>query len=220
MDIQGLVEKEIQEVEEKERLIYNEAKTMVSERVLIEERFIVYFNNYWRIRWDLLIIFLALWNCISIPLEVSFPRMEFFSSIGYIVVGRVVDVLFAVDIIVNMRSTYIDEKTGIEVVSGKQIARNYMFGRHGNDSGEIIGNKMEKVRCWAKYNIFGGRFWVDLMASIPFDLLLAGEVTESGESSTTVQLLGLLKLVRLLRLGRIVTFMKLRQGMKLGFKII
>ena len=87
-----------------------------------------------------------------------------------------------------------------------------------NDSGEVIGN--EKVSRWARYNIFGGRFWIDLMASIPFDLLLASAETEDAESGTTVALLGLLKLVRLLRLGRIVTFMKMRQGLKLGFKIV
>jgi len=144
--------------------------------------------------------------------------MRFFSSLAYIVFGRIVDVLFGVDILVNLRSTYIDEKTGIEVVTGKQIAKNYIFGRHGNDSGEVIGN--EKVSRWARYNIFGGRFWIDLMASIPFDLLLASAETEDAESGTTVALLGLLKLVRLLRLGRIVTFMKMRQGLKLGFKIV
>jgi hypothetical protein len=74
-----------------------------------------------------------------------------------------------------MRSTFISEKTGAEITNGKQIARNY---------------------------IFGGRFFVDLIASIPFDAILP-----SGQNT---QILGLLKLVRLLRLGRIVTFMKMR----------
>ena len=46
---------------------------MLAERVQITERFLVYYNAYWRVRWDLLIILLALWNCISIPLEVAFP---------------------------------------------------------------------------------------------------------------------------------------------------
>ena len=34
------------------------------------------------------------------------------------------------------------------------------------------------------------------------------------------QLTGLFKLIRLLRLGRIVTFMKMRQDFKLGFRIV
>ena len=96
----------------------------------------------------------------------------------------IIDVLFSLDIFVNMRSTFISEKTGAEITDGKTIARNY---------------------------IFGGRFVVDLMASIPFDAILP----KGGNT----QILGLLKLVRLLRLGRIVTFMKMRQGLKLGFKI-
>ena len=44
-----------------------------------------------------------------------------------------------------MRVTFIHPQTGIEVVNGAAIAKHY---------------------------VFGGRFLVDLMASIPFDLLI------------------------------------------------
>jgi hypothetical protein len=29
-------------------------------------------NNKWRMRWDLYVMLLAIWNCISIPFEVAF----------------------------------------------------------------------------------------------------------------------------------------------------
>ena len=106
--------------------------------------------------------------------------------------GRIVDVVFAIDILVNFRTTYISEKTSTEVVNGKLIAKNY---------------------------IFGGRFVIDLLASIPFDLFVSSSDETHPSSSNDAVLLGLLKLVRLLRLGRIVTYMKMRQGYKLGFKI-
>jgi hypothetical protein len=87
-------------------------------------------------------------------------------------------VLFGVDIIVNLRTTFISEKTGTEVLDSKQIFINYACS---------------------------GRFIVDLLASIPFDLMIP--TSEGENNSNQTALLGALKLVRLLRLGRIVQFM-------------
>lgn len=115
------------------------------ERVAITECLIIRHDDKWRLRWDLLIILLALWNSISIPLEVAFQDLQFTKTSTYAVIGVIIDVLFSLDIAVNMRSTFISEKTGAEITNGRQIARNY---------------------------IFGGRFLVDLMASIPFDAIL------------------------------------------------
>jgi len=80
---------------------------MIVERVKITEPLMLRHDSKWKLRWDFFIILLALWNSISIPLEVAFPEMPFFSATAYLVFGRIVDILFAVDLIVNTRVTFI-----------------------------------------------------------------------------------------------------------------
>ena len=99
-------------------------------------------DNKLKAFWDLYIIVFVLWNCISIPLQISFRDLWWMNSIFYNIAEGVVDVSFAIDIIVNFRTTYITPKSGLEITENNQIAKNY---------------------------ISGGRFWVDLAASIPFD---------------------------------------------------
>ena len=89
------------------------------------------------------------------------------------------------------RTTFINSKTGFEVVESKKIAWNY---------------------------ISSGRFFVDLMASIPFEFVFG--IFSPSTDSMTFKLLGLLKLVRLLRLGRIIRYMKFKQGFKIGIRIV
>lgn len=93
------------------------------------------------------------------------------------------------DIILNFFTTYMNPKTGTEVIEFKKIVANY---------------------------VFAGRFWVDLAASVPFELLLGSFVSSN---SLMFQIFGLLKLVRLLRLGRILTYMKFKTNLKIGFRI-
>ena len=70
----------------------------------------------------------------------------------------------------------------------------------------------------AKNYIFHGRFFIDLLASIPFELMATLIVPDSTNFS--FQIFGLLKLVRLLRLGRIITYMRFKQNLKIGFRIL
>lgn len=100
-----------------------------------------------------------------------------------------IDFLFFMDIIFNFRTTYVNSKTGTEVISPKKITLNY---------------------------VLRGRFVIDLLATIPFELLVAIILPDTNFS---FQIFGLLKLVRLLRLGRIITYMKFKQGLKIGFRI-
>ena len=95
--------------------------------------------------WDLFVIVLALWNCIYIPFEVAFKPEK---TDLIFVSDRIIDVLFAVDIIVNFMTTYVNPKTNTDVTDPTRIVKNY---------------------------VFGGRFWIDLLASIPFDLLIVAE---------------------------------------------
>ena len=101
-----------------------------------------------------------------------------------------IDVLFFMDVIFNFRTTYMNSKTGLLVTNAKKIAINYALN---------------------------GRLFIDIIASIPLELILSPAI--ESENSQTLQVLGLVKLVRLLRLGRIITFMKMKQSFKLGLRI-
>lgn len=149
-------------------------------------------NDNFRMKWDMFVMLLALWNCISIPFDVAFePEMH----IIYTIFEHFIDFCFSLDIVIAFRTTYINNKTGFEVVEGKKIAWNY---------------------------IIQGRFFIDLAASIPFEnlYLLFADIDQSDQSSNLeLKLLGLLKLVRLLRLGRIIRYMKFKQGLKVGIRM-
>uniref|UniRef100_A0A3P9IWA7 Potassium voltage-gated channel, subfamily H (eag-related), member 6a n=1 Tax=Oryzias latipes TaxID=8090 RepID=A0A3P9IWA7_ORYLA len=106
------------------------------------------------------------------------PQEEQRRSCGYTcnplnVVDLVVDIMFIVDILINFRTTYVNHND--EVVSHPgHIAQHY----------------------------FKGWFLIDIVAAIPFDLLLFRSGSQA-EPQTQTTLIGLLKTARLLRLVRV-----------------
>lgn len=60
-----------------------------------------------------------------------------------------------------------------------------------------------------------GRFPVDVLASMPLDIVT---ILLKSDSSN-LKFLGMLKLVRLLRLGRMISFLKKNQSLKYSAKI-
>lgn len=97
--------------------------------------------------------------------------------------------MFFLDIIINFRTTFLHYKTGEEVCDAKDIAKEYIKGR----------------------------FWIDLLASIPMDTIAL--IIFSSNTTSQLQLFSLLKLVRMLRLGRIITYMNARDNVKLSLKL-
>ena len=95
------------------------------------------------------------------------------------------------DIVINFRSCYVDSRTDELVEDPKKIARNYIKGR----------------------------FWVDLIASLNFDLII-GPFLDKDESSAVTDIFGMLKLVRLLWLGRMVTYLSKNKSFKLGAMMV
>lgn len=95
-----------------------------------------------KIQWDILVIILSVWNSILIPFEFAFEETVA-ASMGLTVFDYIVDVFFAFDILINFRTMYIDPKSEAIVSDGKLIAAQYL----------------------------SGRFWVDLLASMPFELV-------------------------------------------------
>jgi len=145
-------------------------------------------NGKFRLRWDLIVILFTLYNCISIPYETAFSA-GFSDHVTVKILDYLIDFLFFVDILFNFRTIFVNSKTGIEITSPKKIALHY---------------------------IFRGRFAIDLLASIPFELIVK---IIMPNTSFSFKIFGLLKLVRLLRLGRIITYMRFKQSLKIGFRI-
>lgn len=100
------------------------SKTFVNEQNF-NKRYIIKFNNPYRIIWDLLIIILACFNCITIPLEIAFkPEFRLTPSYGFL--DYFVDIIFLVDIFINFRTTVLN-KYGEEIEDPKKIARSYVL---------------------------------------------------------------------------------------------
>uniref|UniRef100_A0A3Q1HBN9 Voltage-gated inwardly rectifying potassium channel KCNH2 n=1 Tax=Anabas testudineus TaxID=64144 RepID=A0A3Q1HBN9_ANATE len=141
--------------------------------------------------WDWVILLLVIYTAIFTPYSATFLLSKCFilssnkitfndeesgmQTCGYScspldVVDLIVDIMFIVDIIINFRTTYVNSND--EVVSqSSRIAVHY----------------------------FKGWFLIDLVAAIPFDLL----IYRSEEEEVTTTLIGLLKTARLLRLVRV-----------------
>ena len=96
---------------------------------------------------------LAIYNCVSIPFDAAFSPE---ANLIYDIWEGCVDVAFAVDVVLNFRTTYVNSHTGLEVIFAWPIAKNY---------------------------IKSGRFFIDLAASIPFERIYQLLTGTSGDSS-------------------------------------
>ena len=141
-----------------------------------------------RVKWDLFVMALAIWNCFSIPFFIAF-KPDIAGSNVMMAVDITIDFLFVVDIVINFRTSFMHPRTGEEIMDPKKIARHYLVG---------------------------GRFMLDLLASIPFDLI----ATLAGAEDTSLNAFGLLKLIRILRLGKIILYMRAREDIKGSMKLL
>ncbi|XP_076827439.1 voltage-gated inwardly rectifying potassium channel KCNH2 isoform X2 [Brachyhypopomus gauderio] len=122
--------------------------------------------------WDWLILLLVIYTAIVTPYSAAFLEDSGLPSCSYCcplcVVDLIVDIMFIIDILINFRTTYV------------------------NANDEVVSHPL---RIAVHY--FKGWFLIDMVAAIPFDLL----IYNNGEETTT--LIGLLKTARLLRLVRV-----------------
>ena len=81
-----------------------------------------------RLRWDIYIIIAAIYNTITIPLDIAFNPV-LLKSLGISILESFIDLSFFIDLFVNFRTTYISNKTGEEIYDPKLIAKRYIFGR-------------------------------------------------------------------------------------------
>jgi uncharacterized protein YdaL len=111
----------------KKKKLKKNTDDMENFRTKMNARYIIPVNHPYRIRWDLFIILLSIYNAIMVPIEVSFAP-DFFQSSYIFWTERVIDMLFTIDIIVNFRCAYLHKRTGDEIRDWKLIACNYLKG--------------------------------------------------------------------------------------------
>jgi len=100
-------------------------------------------NDPRKTQWELFVIVLALYNSFGIPFELSF-KPEIMSGVNFLLLNTFIDLMFALDIFIQFRTTYYHAITGDEEKDLKKIRNNYLTGR----------------------------FAVDLLSTIPFDNIL------------------------------------------------
>ncbi|CAF2207460.1 unnamed protein product [Rotaria magnacalcarata] len=131
--------------------------------------------------WDWLILLLVIYTAIVTPYTAAFlmhedgpskPRSR--SSRALNVIELIVDVMFIIDLLVNLRTTYVKHNEEL-VTRASKIAKHYLKG-------------------W---------FLIDVTAAIPFDILFSLLQTNGGGESTTLMgLLKTARLLRLVRIAR------------------
>ncbi|XP_051537905.1 potassium voltage-gated channel subfamily H member 2-like [Myxocyprinus asiaticus] len=129
--------------------------------------------------WDWLILLLVIYTAILTPYSAAFLLNDqevnkncIYSCSPLNVVDLIVDIMFIIDIVINFRTTYV------------------------NANDEVVSHPL---RIAVHY--FKGWFLIDMVAAIPFDLLIYRNGEEVSTETTT--LIGLLKTARLLRLVRV-----------------
>ena len=86
--------------------------------------------NSYKFYWDLFVILLAIYNAISLPMQIAFVAVQNLyddsNALGW--VERMVDIFFTIDIFVNFLSAYIDVHDGETITQPKKISKNYLRG--------------------------------------------------------------------------------------------
>lgn len=148
-------------------------------------------NEPRKTKWDLVIIFLAIYNSFQIPFEIAFDP-EKMKSPGFIALNTTIDLVFLLDIIVNFRTTFYDIETGDEVFDAKRTGRKYLRSR----------------------------FTIDLLSTLPFDNIAAIFTAGSSPVLQLFSLLKLVRISRLGRIiERMNVTQDMKNALKL-FKLI
>ena len=106
-------------------------------------------------------------------------------------INIIIDIFFMLDIAINFRTSIVSELDSEEIFDQKKVALKYLRGK----------------------------FFIDFLASIPFDYIVLLFETDDN-SSFIFELFSLLKLVRVLRLSRLITHLNLRNEVKVALRLM
>lgn len=133
-------------------------------------------NDTWVLWWDIFVLILAIAICFMLPVYIAYDP-PFGHTLGWHVFEYMVEAFFAIDIIFKFNTTLYDSD-GNEIFDRKHIAIDYLSELH---------------------------FWIDMLATIPFNLMISHLITK---------LLPVLKVVRITALSKIVEKLSIRDDTK------
>ena len=84
----------------------------------LKYQLIIRHTNENRIYWDFIIIILAIYNSLALPMEVAFKPPWLMTGANY-TLNTLIDCLFGIDILITLRTTYVCPSTGAEIIEGK-----------------------------------------------------------------------------------------------------
>lgn len=92
-------------------------------------KFLVRANDVFKLYWDIIILLIAIFNSFSIPLALAFQGIGRDLAVDpfYVLTNIVGTILFMLDILLNMNTTYYDFD-GEEIVDRKKIVKHYLIG--------------------------------------------------------------------------------------------
>lgn len=108
-------------------------------------KYIIKQNSKFKFWFDMMIISLASFNVFTIPFIIAFDPPEA-NSWWYSTIVWLINIIFVIDIIINFRTTFINNRTGDEVWEPKMIAKRYLLGP---------------------------KFWIDLLSALPLDQIIS-----------------------------------------------
>jgi len=130
---------------------------------------IVSVNSPFRNRWDIMMMFYVIFVCIETPILLGFNIQSSGFLLGF---DATIDIFFLLDIVLNFRTTYIDDDYKEEVNDPQKIVEHYVRG-------ELL---------------------VDIASSIPLQLIALATAGDKGLSKGST--LRFLKLARIIKLAR------------------
>ena len=86
-----------------------------------DPEFMIKCRSKFKLYWDIVIIVMALYNSIIIPVEIAFKPMEL-NSAAEITIEAIINLVFMIDIFLNFRITYISSVSGDEIFDPRLIA--------------------------------------------------------------------------------------------------
>ena len=103
---------------------------MQREAIQIEillQKNVIKLTHPYRVRWDLLVMALAIFTSFTVPFEFAFLEHDVITW-RWKLFNLMIDLLFCIDIVLNFFTTAIDPVNGTEIDEKKEIAIHYLTG--------------------------------------------------------------------------------------------
>jgi hypothetical protein len=81
----------------------------------VRPKYIFRLTDPGRVKWDLFVMSLAIWNCFSIPFVIAFKPKEA-DHPAMVTFDSLIDFLFIIDILICFRTSYLHASTGEEIM--------------------------------------------------------------------------------------------------------